>query len=99
MDIISATVSKLDSEILLGYQGTDTYRIVAYYNKHNTTYIFKDEFCYNDQFFARRIKKIIENEELPKINIIVEKNNMKKYKMKSCEYVFNLKYDFPEYFM
>ncbi len=37
---------------------------------------------------------IIENEDLPPISIVIEKNNRKKYKMKSCEYIINLKNDF-----
>lgn len=98
-DIISATVNKKESEVILGNRGPDIYRIVAYYNEHSTTYIFKDVFYYNDRLFAKCIKKIIENEELPQINIVIEKNNMKKYKMKSCEYIYNLKYDFFEYFI
>ena len=98
-DLIFATISKLDSRVFLTTTGTATYRIVAYYNKDNTTYVFKDEFYYNDSFFAKGIKNIIENEDIPKIDVIIEKGNMKKYKMKSCEYIVNLKYDFPEYFM
>ena len=98
-DIITATVNKKESEVILGIRGPDIYRIVAYYNAQGTTYIFEDEFYYNDRLFAQRIKKIIENEELPPINIVIEKNNMKKYKMKSCEYIFNLKYDFFGYFI
>ena len=98
-EYISATVSKKESNAFLAGRGSDTYRIVAYYTEHNTTYIFRDEFYYGDRLFAQRIKNIIENEDLPKIDVIVEKGNMKKYKMKSCEYIVNLKYDFPEYFM
>lgn len=95
MDIISANISKMESKVILADRGADVYRIIAYYSKNNNTYIFKDEFYYNDKKFAKRIKMIIENEELPQIHIMVEKNNINKYKIKSCEYIVDLSRNFP----
>ena len=95
MEVISANLSRTESGVVLADRGADVYRIVAYYYTDSTTFIFKDEFYYNDSKVAKRIKRIIKNEELPKINIMVEKNNLNKYKMKSCEYIVDLNQSFP----
>lgn len=99
IDIISGKISSIESKVIIAARGADVYKIVAYFYANNSTYVFKDEFYYNDSLFASRIKKIMENEELPDILILIEKDNIKKYKMKGCEYVIDLKYKFPQYFI
>lgn len=98
VDIIYAKIDKLETKVVLADRGADIYKIVAYYNDDGTTYVFKDVFYYNDPLFAKRINKIIEHENLPEIDILIERSNKRKYKIKGCEYFVNLKYMFSHYF-
>ncbi len=100
IEIITAEINKDESQILIPVnRSAELYKISTTYYDNGEIYVFEDMFFYNDHSYAKCIKRIFENEKLPPITVFVEKNNRRRYKMKSCEYISELKQLFPEYFM